>query len=975
MKIEKQSRVWDYKEGLDLLRRHKGQKEVEALRLKFDHKRPYHFTYEDLKSLSNLRFLEVDDSKGNFGAEEMLLWHWHELPSNVLPTNVYQENLDLLPQLRWLSWHNISPMFNITNFSMEDLVILDLSKSRIRHDWKGWSYTKMAKNLKVLNLSYCQCLKRTPIFSAHPNLERLILHFCKSLTEIDRSIGKLEHLVFLELSYCKNLQRLPNELGDLARLKYLSLECCASLKSLPDTIGNLESLIELNLNDTGIKELSDSFGKLKNLKVVSMWNGEISKIPDAFWTIEKLEDISGHCGYTRVKIGDCIHRNQSLRELRLMDVVILALPRLPESLIYLDLSDLYMDAFPDLSNLTNLRELKLGFGRVCTNGPLEDPVQVDNLMPRWLGNLTKLTSLDLRFDCPTASTIDDPSLPPQLESLRLSCSNLCRLPRLPSSLSSLVLNGCHSLSSTEDLSNLNELSSLSIMGTAITEIQGLGCLENLRILSLHCLRQVKILPELSNLNKLSHLGVSDCDNLVEIQGELPKYLDGLSIYSCGSLEKLPDLSGLKELQAVVVRNCTKLIVEAIFGFAQRSQADLWENLRYLHIGDLEQVEILPDLSYLSKLRSLEVNFCHNLAEIQGELPLSLKTLKIFACESLQRLPDLSSLKNLEQVYITSCTTLKGKAILGSAQRSQANLWENLLYLGICDLGQVKILPDLSASNKLRRLRVSNCGKLVEIQSKLPQSLEKLEISSCESLQKLPDLSSLKVEEVEISSCGSLKNLDDLSFSFGRQIVLIVGCQKLNVEAILGSARKSQASLSENLRYLQICGFGQVKALPDLRNLNKLRCLQVEECPSLVEIQGELPQSLEELEISSCGSLQRLPDLSSLKGLQKVVMKGQLNLWEKMTLNLSKKATNLNLSKKTMNLNLSKKMTNLNLYLGEKTANMNMNLGEKTMNECTLLLKASSSTTTNCSLGSRLINELRKGVLLTGFCKCYGEAIK
>ncbi|XP_039167564.1 uncharacterized protein LOC120292974 [Eucalyptus grandis] len=129
---------WEHKRmGLAWKEGEQGQKEVEALCLKFDHERRYHFTYEDFKSLSNLRFLEVDDSKGNFGAEETLLWHWHELPSNVLPTNVFQENLDLLPQLRWLSWHNISPMFNITNFSMEDLVILDLSKSRIRHDLEG----------------------------------------------------------------------------------------------------------------------------------------------------------------------------------------------------------------------------------------------------------------------------------------------------------------------------------------------------------------------------------------------------------------------------------------------------------------------------------------------------------------------------------------------------------------------------------------------------------------------------------------------------------------------------------------------------------------------------------------------------------------------------------------------------------------------------------------------------------------------
>ena len=80
---------------------------------------------------------------------------------------------------------------------------------------------QVMKNLKILNLSGCDCLERTPIFSsAEVNLERLILKSCKSLTEIDRSICHLKSLVSLDVSYCKKLQRLPNELGgDLASLE------------------------------------------------------------------------------------------------------------------------------------------------------------------------------------------------------------------------------------------------------------------------------------------------------------------------------------------------------------------------------------------------------------------------------------------------------------------------------------------------------------------------------------------------------------------------------------------------------------------------------------------------------------------------------------------------------------------------------------------------------------------------------------
>ncbi|KAI6692157.1 hypothetical protein NL676_019867 [Syzygium grande] len=41
--------------GLDLLRRYKGKKKVEALRLKLDHQRQYRFTYKGFESLSDLR--------------------------------------------------------------------------------------------------------------------------------------------------------------------------------------------------------------------------------------------------------------------------------------------------------------------------------------------------------------------------------------------------------------------------------------------------------------------------------------------------------------------------------------------------------------------------------------------------------------------------------------------------------------------------------------------------------------------------------------------------------------------------------------------------------------------------------------------------------------------------------------------------------------------------------------------------------
>ncbi|KAF8029361.1 hypothetical protein BT93_E1913 [Corymbia citriodora subsp. variegata] len=487
MKIEKQSRVWDPKDGLDFLRRHKGKKKVEALRLKLDHQRQYRFTYEGFESLSDLRFLEVDGLKENFCAEERLLWH--ELSSSVLSTN---KNLDLLPQLRWLSWHDIPLTFNITSFSMEDVVILDLSRSKITHDWEGWNHMEMMKNLKVLNLTDCHCLERTPNLSALVNLERLILRGCSKLVEIDKSICLLKHLVSLDVRDCRHLSRLPEEfgqlialkelridetkiekipngkadpplgeawrgcqgmrnlriftasncssftlpptMGDLASLEYLSLKHCKSLKMLPDSIKNLGSLIELDIRKTCIRELPNSIKNLQNLKVVKMTCDSTSKIPDSFWTIEKLEEIEvtrpqvTHPRPTEgfhVEIDNCIHKCQSLRILKMHDAKISAVPQLPKSLVILELESLDMKTFPDLSNLTNLKRLSLKFGPCDVDGPLEE-----ESMPQWIGKLSKLGTLFLDSNNVTTLPMDIILLP-RLKYLSISCRNLHCLPSLP----------------------------------------------------------------------------------------------------------------------------------------------------------------------------------------------------------------------------------------------------------------------------------------------------------------------------------------------------------------------------------------------------------------------------------------------------------------------------------------------------------------------------------------------------------------
>ncbi|KAK3417842.1 hypothetical protein EUGRSUZ_H03827 [Eucalyptus grandis] len=664
----------------------------------------------------------------------------------------------------------------------------------------------------------------------------------------------------------------PKEGLDLLRkhkvmmnLKVLDMSNCSLLERLPDSIGSLESLIELDISKTSIKELPDSIGNLKKLKVVKMRESRLSKIPDVLWSMGNLEHIMASSGvygfrerHFHVQIGNGICGSQSLRILILESADIYPLPRLPESLINLQMSILHMGTFPDLSNLTNLEKMDLEFGwphhDVISNGLGEHP------MPRWLGNLSKLEFLALCSHHGTTSPTDL-ALPPQLKSLRLECPNLRHLPRLPSSLSYLKLDGCKSLCSMEDLSNLKKLSSLRILSAAIAEIQGLGCLENLRDLYLHSLRQVKILPDLSNLNKLTSLRVEYCDKLVEIQGQLPRFLDFFHVDDCGSLQKLPDLSSLMGKQALFLYNCKKINVEAILDVARL-------NPRHFKFVDFEQLQILPDLSNSNELIRLQVQQCDNLVEIQGELPQSLEVLEIDSCKSLWKLPNLSSLTGLREVSIGYCDNLV---------EIPGELPQSLKKLRIFYCGSLQKLPCLSSLIRLQAVRIQNCDNLVEIQGELPQFLEVLEIHSCKSLQKLPNLSSSmglrevricfcndlveiqgelpqSLEKLVISSCVSLRKLPYLSSLIGLQEVCVLNC---------GNLVEIPSELPQSLEKLEIYSCRSLQKLPNLLSSMGLQEVHIRYCNDLVEIPSELPQSLEKLVISSCESLQKLPNLSSL----------------------------------------------------------------------------------------------------------------
>ncbi|XP_039167752.1 disease resistance protein RPV1 [Eucalyptus grandis] len=331
MKPEKQQWVWTYEQALDVLEKTQngggfhGNENIRAICLEFDEQSRYPFIKEFLASLSNLRYLRVDkksmsqvDSK-DFNGDLM------SILTQADPFQYYQNSnfpqtkfgrFNLLSELRWLSWDYFRMDYQLTSFSSRKLVILDLLRSKITEEWAGWSYIKLARNLKVLNLTGCQELRETPDLSSNVNLVQLILEGCRSLVRIHPSISHLKRLVTLNLKDCYHLHMLPDEMGELEsleqllldstsieeipewrkakKLKILSLVECKSLKKFnfvgcatssvgvdsfftqqPKSIENFNSLTELDLTHSAIPELPDSIGNMKNLRVLKMRNSSI----------------------------------------------------------------------------------------------------------------------------------------------------------------------------------------------------------------------------------------------------------------------------------------------------------------------------------------------------------------------------------------------------------------------------------------------------------------------------------------------------------------------------------------------------------------------------------------------------------------------------------------------------------------------------------------------------------------------------
>ncbi|KAG4123250.1 hypothetical protein ERO13_D11G315614v2 [Gossypium hirsutum] len=342
-------------------------------------------------------------------------------------------------------------------------------------------------NLKIMNLSGSQNLIKTPDFTTASNLEVLILEGCTKLVDVHPSIGVLKSLKLLNLRYCKSLRTLPTKIGmesletlilsgcsnlvrfpdidgKMERLKTLDLSGCYRVENLSENLQQAKFLEELDLSETAITEPPSSIFQFKNLKVLS-FNGRkgpsyklLPNLPSVFKVIQ------GRRTNPMARMLPLLSGLSSLRELKLRDCNLCEgdIPR-------------------DISGLSCLEELDLSGNNFIS-------------IPASLTRLSKLANLILS-NCNMctfgeADTHSDISGLSSLSYLNLSgCKMLKSLPELPTSIGSVIIDGCSSL---EVVASPSKVCNLTGRGY-ISAINCFKLAENINALAL-LKRHIKALP-------------------------------------------------------------------------------------------------------------------------------------------------------------------------------------------------------------------------------------------------------------------------------------------------------------------------------------------------------------------------------------------------------------------------------------------------------------------------------------------------
>ncbi|XP_045827449.1 uncharacterized protein LOC123919545 isoform X2 [Trifolium pratense] len=240
---EKRSRLWRREEVFDILSKYKGTEAVKGLALEFPRENTVCLNTKAFKKMNKLRLLQLSG------------------------VQLHGDFKYLSKDLRWLYWHGFPSTYTPTEFQQGSLVSIELKYSNLKQLWKK---SQILENLKILNLSHSRDLSETPDFSFLPNLEKLVLKDCPSLSAVSHSIGSLHKLLLINLTDCTGLQKLPKSIYKLKSLESLILSGCSMIDKLEEDLEQMESLKTLIADKTAITKVPFSIVRLRNIGYISI---------------------------------------------------------------------------------------------------------------------------------------------------------------------------------------------------------------------------------------------------------------------------------------------------------------------------------------------------------------------------------------------------------------------------------------------------------------------------------------------------------------------------------------------------------------------------------------------------------------------------------------------------------------------------------------------------------------------------------
>ncbi|XLS48363.1 hypothetical protein HN51_022721 [Arachis hypogaea] len=257
---EKRSRLWLHEEVLHVLTEYKGTTTITGLALKSPRTNPISLSTKAFEEMNKLRLLQLEKVQldGDFKY--------------------------ISRDLRWMSWHGF-PLSHIPkSCCQKGLVAIELEYGNLKIAWKQ---AQLLNKLKILNLSHSHQLRETPDFSYLPNLEKLILEDCSSLSSVSHTIGHLNQLLLINLKDCKSLRSLPRSIYKLKSLKTLILSGCLMIDKLEEDMEQMESLTTLKAEDTAITQVPNALVRMKNIGYISLcgFEGLVRDVlPSIIWS-------------------------------------------------------------------------------------------------------------------------------------------------------------------------------------------------------------------------------------------------------------------------------------------------------------------------------------------------------------------------------------------------------------------------------------------------------------------------------------------------------------------------------------------------------------------------------------------------------------------------------------------------------------------------------------------------------------------